>query len=613
MRNPKALKVLRETFGYEDFRGEQESIVNHIIEGGNALVLMPTGGGKSLCYQVPALVRKGVTVVISPLLALMRDQVQQLEQAGVRASKLNSTITQAEARQVERDMRAGAVDLVYVAPERFATEGFQSLLSETPLALFAIDEAHCVSQWGHDFRPEYLEVGRICAQYPDVPRMALTATADEATQLDMKKRLFLEDAMMFKSSFDRPNLTYLVVEKDEPKKQLLAFLGQHKNQSGIVYCLSRQKVDDTAEYLCTKGYQALAYHAGMDKDEKDRNQDIFLKADDVIMVATVAFGMGINKPDVRFVAHTDLPASLEAYYQETGRAGRDGLPSTVWMTYGLQDVVQRRRMIDDGDGDEKHKQGMRRRLQSLVGYCESAECRRQVVLRYFGEEHPGNCMCCDRCLTPVQTYNGTVDAQKMLAASFRTGQRFGGQHLIDVLIGSPTDKVTQMKHDQVKTFGVGKDKTQNQWRHILRQLVAMGLLEAPADLHGGLVITQEGQDVMRGNQEVALVEPRTLVKSSREKAKQVTMALAAELNDDDTKLRQALKAWRARTAKNQGLPPYVVFNDQTLAHLVNDKPKDKSALGRVHGMGANRAARYADDILEIMQEFGNTKEKTFRR
>ena len=589
-----ALKVLRDVFGYDNFRGPQAKIISNVMNRRNTLVLMPTGGGKSVCYQIPAILNNGVAVVISPLLALMRDQVAALTQAGVRAAQLSSAVTFQEARATEKAVRDGRLDLLYVAPERFTGEGFRKLLDEASISLFAIDEAHCVSQWGHDFRPDYLEVGRICAEY-DVPRIALTATADETTRADMIERLFLHDAEIFISSYDRPNLTYIVIEKDDPKKQMLEFLGEHRNESGIVYCLSRQKVEDTAAFLCTKGYDALPYHAGMLKEAKEENQDKFSRSDRIIMVATVAFGMGIDKPDVRFVVHTDMPSSLEAYYQETGRAGRDGLPSTVWMTYGLQDVVQRRQMVEKGDGSPEFKRLTGRKLNSLVGYCESPECRRAVILGYFGEKHPGKCGNCDRCLDPVATYDGTTDARKLLSAVKRTGERYGGAHLIDILRGNPTDKVKSARHDGLPTFGVGADKTVSAWSGILRQAVAAGLLDSPADRYGGLSITERGACVLRGEETIRFIEPR--------KGKNVTRGKTDEmltLSGEDMELRERIRAWRMTVAKEQGVPPYVVFNDRTLSELVRHKPSRQSGLSGIHGMGAARAARYAARLLPVI-------------
>ena len=600
--------ILRETFGYASFRGPQAGIVEHVANGGNALVLMPTGGGKSLCYQIPALARPGVAIVVSPLLSLMRNQIQALEQAGVRAAQMSSAVDPASARRTAQAMRAGEVDLVYVAPERLATDGFQALLSETPLALFAIDEAHCVSQWGHDFRPEYLQVGEICARYDSVPRMALTATADGTTRADMAERLRLTDARVFLSSFDRPNITYTIVPKANPRRQLLDFLRDRMDQSGIVYCLSRQRVEETAAFLVSKGFDAIPYHAGMPTKQRSANQDRFITGDGVITVATIAFGMGIDKPDIRWVAHIDLPSSVEAYYQETGRAGRDGLPSDVLMMYGLQDIVQRRKMIEDGDGSIEHKRSLRRRLESLIAFAESADCRRAVLLRYFGERHPGQCGRCDRCLSPVATVDGTTDARKVLSAARRTGERFGAHHLVDILTGQRTDKVVQFRHDVLPTFGVGQDKPPEHWHHVIRQIAASGLLEIPADRHG-LALTGEGLEVMRGGPEVRLVERGTFsVPAARTRKSPGTgrsgSAGPVGLAPPDLQLWTAVRAWRAAEAREQGLPPYIVFNDATLLHIVTHKPSDRRELARIHGMGDMRANRYGAALLPIIAAHG---------
>lgn len=608
--------VLKRVFGYDAFRGPQADIVHHVADGGSALVLMPTGGGKSLCFQVPALCRKGVTVVVSPLIALMRDQVQALEQSGVPAAMLNSTIDRDDARRTEAAMRAGTAGIVYVAPERFATEGFRRLLEETPLALFAVDEAHCVSQWGHDFRPEYLEVGRIIAGF-DVPRIALTATADEATQADMIRRLHLEDARVFRSSFDRANITYLVGDKKEPMKQLVAFLDKRRDENGIVYCLSRNSVDETAAALKAKGFDAMAYHAGMDTASRTRNQDRFIAGEGVVMVATVAFGMGIDKPDIRYVCHMSLPSTLEAYYQETGRAGRDGLPSVAWMVYGMQDIVQRRQMVEKGDGTKEHKQAMLARLNSLVGYVESPECRRQVVLSYFGETHrydtsTGGCGRCDRCLDPPVTYDGTTDARKILSAAARTGQRFGARHLTDVLLGKRTDVVVQRNHDKLPTFGVGKDSSEDHWLHAIRQTISAGLLCSPVDAKGGLQITDVGAEVLRGNGSLRMTQPRfkaTAVakggRTAKGKTGRASPADDVQLDDADSRLAAALKTWRREEAKRQGnVPPYVIFNDATLLGIVRSRPTGSGPLARVSGMGVSRAARYGDDVARLVSQYG---------
>jgi len=501
MNHPAALDILHRVFGYPAFRGHQADVVDHVAGGGDALVLMPTGGGKSLCYQIPALLRPGVGVVVSPLIALMQDQVDALLQAGVRAAFLNSSLDFEAVVDTERRLMRGELDLVYVAPERLLTERFIGLLDQLvergQLALFAIDEAHCVSQWGHDFRPEYIQLSRLHERYPHIPRIALTATADELTRQEIITRLGLETAEVFVSSFDRPNIRYTVVERDNPRKQLLAFLADHRGEAGIVYCLSRRKVDETAAWLGQQGVSALPYHAGLDAQTRQRHQQRFLREDGIVMVATIAFGMGIDKPDVRFVAHLDLPKSLEAYYQETGRAGRDGEASEGWMTYGLNDVVIHRQMIEDSNSPDEQKRVERQKLDAMLAYCESAQCRRVVLLNYFGEEAKP-CGNCDVCIDPPQVWDGTVAAQKALSAALRTGQRFGAGHLIDVLRGKATDKVKQFGHDSLPTFGVGADFDDMGWRSVFRQLLAAGLLEADAHAYGALKLTDAARPVHKG-------------------------------------------------------------------------------------------------------------------
>lgn len=623
--------ILHKVFGYPGFRDQQGDIIHHVTDGGSALVLMPTGGGKSLCFQIPAMARGGITIVVSPLIALMRDQVQALSQAGVAAAMLNSSVPLEQVRQTERAMREGRAGLVYVAPERFATEGFQRLLDECPIGLFAIDEAHCVSQWGHDFRPEYLDVGRIISRYRGVPRIALTATADETTQADMITRLHLEGARIFRSSFDRPNITYLVADKKEVGKQLKAFVSERRGQSGIVYCYSRKEVEATAMALRASGFDAMAYHAGMDVAERTANQDRFISGEGVVMVATVAFGMGIDKPDVRFVAHTSMPSTLEAYYQETGRAGRDGLPSVAWMAYGMADIAKRRQMLEDGEGSADHKRVMKSRLDSLVAYAESPECRREVVLRYFGENHhydtaTGGCGRCDRCLNPVKTYDGTTDARKILSAARRTGERFGAFHLADVLTGKANENVLLRGHDKLPTFGIGKDRSTEAWLHAMRQTMASGLLKIPLSedgrSYGNLVLTEKGREVMLGRGTVRMTEYRARTTASltatatatatprRKGARPPAVASPAAYTGKpsvasgsaEERLEAALRAWRRDRAREQGVPPYIIFNDATLLGIVGARPSGVGPLARVSGMGATRAARYGDAIAGIVND-----------
>ncbi|MEO5338293.1 MAG: DNA helicase RecQ, partial [Magnetospirillum sp. WYHS-4] len=498
-----ALRILRDVFGFPSFRGEQAAVIDHVAAGGDALVLMPTGGGKSLCYQVPALLRDGVAVVVSPLIALMRDQVEALRQLGVRAAALNSSLAYGESQAVERAMRAGGMDLVYVAPERLLSEPFLDLLDGCRIALFAIDEAHCVSQWGHDFRPEYRRLTVLHRRFPEVPRIALTATADGPTRREILEHLELEDGRAFVAGFDRPNIRYRIAAKTDARHQFLAFLkAEHAGEAGIVYCLSRAKVEEVAAWLRSQGLAALPYHAGLDKRERDAHQDRFLKEDGIVMVATVAFGMGIDKPDVRFVAHLDLPKSLEAYYQETGRAGRDGLPADAWMAYGIGDVVKLRQMIDGSEAPEERKRVERRKLDALLGFCETVRCRRQVLLEYFGEQRAEPCGNCDTCLEPVESFDGTEAARMALSAVYRTGQVFGAAHVIDVLLGGDTERIRKFGHDRLSTYGIGKAFKREEWRSIFRQLTALGLLEVDVDGHGGLRLGADTRPVLRGEQTV---------------------------------------------------------------------------------------------------------------
>src|SRR3954447_14913911 len=545
-----ALSVLNSVFGLPAFRGAQEKIVGHVAGGGNCLVLMPTGGGKSLCYQLPSLLREGCGIVVSPLIALMRDQVAGLLEAGVNAAVLNSTLSPQEASDVERRLLAGDLDLLYVAPERLLMPRCMSLLDRAKIALFAIDEAHCVSQWGHDFRPEYIGLSVIAERFPDVPRIALTATADELTRREITERLGLSGSPQFVASFDRPNIRYEIVDKQNAPAQLKVLIGErHAGDAGVVYCLSRAKVEDIADTLSKAGINALPYHAGLDAGVRARNQDRFINEDGVVIVATVAFGMGIDKPDVRFVAHLDLPKSIEAYYQETGRAGRDGKPSNAWMAYGLSDIVQQRRMIDESNGSEAFKRVSIGKLDALVSLCETAGCRRGRLLRYFGEDVTGTtCGNCDNCLSPPQLRDGKVAAQKLLSCAYRTGQRFGAMHLIDVLVGRMTEKVTQFGHDKLTVFGIGNDLNEKQWRAVIRQLVAMGHLHPDSEAFGALKLTESARAVLKGETEVWLREeaPGPRIRGSRAKSRRGELAPASTPQGDvDPELRARLSSWRS--------------------------------------------------------------------
>jgi ATP-dependent DNA helicase RecQ len=590
-----ALKTLRQTFGHAAFRGSQEQIVSHIAQGGDALVLMPTGGGKSLCYQVPSLLRPGTGVVVSPLIALMQDQVAALRQLGVRAAFLNSTLDAASAREVERALVAGELDLLYVAPERVLTPRCLELLGRSPIALLAIDEAHCVSQWGHDFRPEYLQLSLLHERFPQVPRIALTATADPQTRAEIVERIALEGARVFVSSFDRPNIRYAIVDKVDPRAQLLAFIREeHPGEAGIVYCLSRRKVDETAAWLAAHGLSALPYHAGMSSAARAEHQARFQREDGIIMVATIAFGMGIDKPDVRFVAHLDLPKSIEGYYQETGRAGRDGLPADAWMAYGLADVVQQRRLIDLSEASEDYKRVSGAKLDALLGLCETAGCRRVRLLAYFGEPS-GPCGNCDTCLEPPQTWDATDAARKALSAIYRTGQRFGAVHLIDVLRGKRNERVERWGHEALGVFAVGVELDETAWRSVFRQLVALGLARVDHDAHGALRLTEASRAVLRGEQAVQM--RRVAVRAARRSRR----AAPADLAPADAQLLQALKDWRRSEARNQGVPAYVILHDSTLAEIARARPRDLGALAGLGGIGAKKLERYGSALLALVK------------
>ena len=593
---PAALDILQHTFGYPSFRGPQETIIQTVIDGGDALVLMPTGGGKSLCYQIPALARAGCGIVISPLIALMQDQVNAMRELGVRASFLNSTLDASTAAGVERALTEGELDLLYIAPERLTQSRTLNLLKRCEIALFAIDEAHCVSQWGHDFRADYLALSLLHEQFPHVPRIALTATADEQTRLEIAARLQLEDAARFVVGFDRPNIRYRIGLKHNARQQLLAFLkAEHPNDAGIVYCLSRKKTEETASWLATQGFTALPYHAGLPAEERAAHQARFLREEAIVMVATIAFGMGIDKPDVRFVAHLDLPKTIEAYYQETGRAGRDGAPANAWMIYGLQDVIKLRQMMQSSQGSEQHKRIQQHRLNAMLGLCEITSCRRQALLAYFGETYPEPCGNCDGCLEPAQTWDATEACRMALSAVARTGERFGVKHLIDVLKGKETDKIWQFDHHHLPTFGVGDALDNNQWRSVFRQLVGRGYLSVDLQGFGALKLQEKCRPLLRGECEIAL----RLDQKQKVAKRQIKTPLPEDIN---VGLWEALRNCRRELAEAQGVPPYVIFHDSTLVEMCSLVPRTLNDFSKLSGVGERKLMKYGEAFLAAIRE-----------
>ncbi|MEV4351461.1 DNA helicase RecQ [Actinoplanes sp. NPDC049596] len=600
-----AYDVLNRVFGYPDFRGQQREIIEHVVDGGDALVLMPTGGGKSLCYQIPALVRPGTGVVISPLIALMQDQVDALRTLGVRAGFLNSAQDYDERRLVEAEFVNGELDLLYVAPEGLSVAATQRLLDRGKISLFAIDEAHCVSQWGHDFRPDYLGLSMLHERWPDVPRIALTATATSATRQEIATRLRLDDARHFTASFDRPNIQYRIVGKNEPRRQLLDLLRtEHPGDSGIVYCLSRASVEKVAEFLNQNGIAALPYHAGLDNRVRAANQSRFLREDGLVMVATIAFGMGIDKPDVRFVAHLDLPKSVEGYYQETGRAGRDGLPSTAWLAYGLQDVVQQRKMIESSDGDINFRRNASKHLDAMLALCETVSCRRSELLAYFGQDPASdNCGNCDTCLAPPESWDATVPAQKLLSTVLRLqrerGQKFGAGQSIDILTGKQTDKVKQFRHDQLSVFGIGTELRDTEWRGVVRKLLAAGYLAVEGE-YGTLALTESSATVLRGEVKVPMRREVAPVKTRAPKQR-AAAAAAADMPAEAAPVFELLRTWRGATAKEQGVPAYVIFHDATLRAIAALNPTTLAELGTVSGVGQSKLAKFGQQVLDTLQ------------
>ena len=599
-----AEQLLRSVFGYQQFRGRQQAIIETLAGGHNALVLMPTGGGKSLCYQIPALMRTGTAVVVSPLIALMRDQVEALTHNGVAAAVLNSSLDAETRRQTEQRLLAGELDLVYVAPERLLRPSMLSLLERIDLSLFAIDEAHCVSQWGHDFRPEYLQLGVLAERFGHVPRIALTATADERTRSEIAQRLLPDGGETFIDSFDRPNIRYTVGIKQNARRQLLAFIrSHHTGHSGIVYCFSRKRAEDTARFLSQQGLDALPYHAGLDAATRQTHQDRFIKEDGLIICATIAFGMGIDKPDVRFVAHLDLPKSIESYYQETGRAGRDGLPADAWMVYGLADVVQIRQLLNQSSAPEAQQKLERERLEALLAYCEHADCRRPPLLGYLGEQHAGECGNCDNCLNPPETWDATKAARMALSCVYRTGQRFGATHIVDVLLGKESERIRHNGHDRVSTFGIGEDIDRKTWHSVLRQLLAAGHLQPDPEGHGGLKLSAQCRDLLRGEVGIRMrQDPAPAAKTARKPASRIDI-------DTESSEWLALKTWRLETARAENVPPYVIFHDATLAAILEARPRSLEELATVSGVGEHKLEKYGTPILDLMASLNDSTQE----
>lgn len=594
----KAQNILQQVFGYEEFRPNQQAIVEHLCEGGDALVLMPTGGGKSLCYQIPALVRDGLGIVISPLIALMQDQVDTLLQLGIKAAYINSSLTSLQVNEIEQQILRNEIEVLYIAPERLMMPRTLAMLEQCQLALFAIDEAHCVSQWGHDFRPEYIQLSILHQRFPHTPRIALTATADIATRGEIIERLALQQARVFNSGFDRPNIFYRIAENSgNARDQLLRFIqDEHANEAGIVYCLSRKRVDELATWLAQKGIKALPYHAGLSNELRRHHQQRFLREESIVMVATVAFGMGIDKPDVRFVAHLNLPKSLEAYYQETGRAGRDGEPANAWMIYGLQDVIVLRQMQQQSEANEQFKRTEQQKLNAMLGFCEITSCRRQALLNYFGDVMEEPCGHCDTCQQPPDTWDATTAAQKALSCVHRTGQRFGVNHLIDVLLGKDNQRIKQFGHHQVSTFGIGKELSTNEWRHLFRQLIARGLLSVDQEGFGSLKLNESARPVLKGAALNLRKMRKVLKRSGRSNA-------PTEFNTaHDNALWQSLREYRKELADQQGVPPFVIFHDTTMREMVLQKPQDLLSMGRISGVGQKKLERYGSEFLQIIQQ-----------